>query len=105
MSTGLLYNGFGVRGYRYVRTKYVHGVLVQRVFMTLPGGNQSVCFHPKGLQKVAGPAHPVPVELSWRPTVMSENRRQTPRKPVTKFAHLQKKMEKQKVQVKKPRKK
>ena len=25
--------------------------------MTLPGGNQSVCFHPKGLQKVAGPAH------------------------------------------------
>ena len=25
MSTGLLYHGFGVRGYRYVRTKYVDG--------------------------------------------------------------------------------
>ena len=25
MSTGLLYHGFGIRGYRYVRTNYVHG--------------------------------------------------------------------------------
>jgi hypothetical protein len=33
---------------------------------------------------------------------MSKNQRQTPRKPATKFAHLQKKMQKQKVQVKKP---
>ena len=33
---------------------------------------------------------------------MSKNQRQTPRKPATKFAHLQKKMRKQKVQVKKP---
>jgi hypothetical protein len=32
---------------------------------------------------------------------MSKNQRQTPRKPATKFAHLQKKMQKQKVQVKK----
>jgi hypothetical protein len=46
---------------------------------------------------------------------MSENQRRTPRKPATKFAHLQKKIEKQKiqrhnvqrqkVQVRKPRKK
>jgi hypothetical protein len=33
---------------------------------------------------------------------MSKNQRQTPRKPATKFAHLRKKMEKQKVQGKKP---
>jgi len=33
---------------------------------------------------------------------MSKNQRQTPRKPASKFAHLQKKMRKQKVQVKKP---
>ncbi len=36
---------------------------------------------------------------------MPKNQRPTPRKPATKFAHLQKKMQKQKVQVKKPRKK
>ena len=37
---------------------------------------------------------------------MSKNERQGPRKPATKFAHLRKKMEKQKAQqVKKPRKK
>lgn len=33
---------------------------------------------------------------------MSKNQRQTQRKPATKFAHLQKKIRKQKVQVKKP---
>ena len=33
---------------------------------------------------------------------MSKNQRQTARKPATKFAHLQKKMQQQKVQVKKP---
>jgi hypothetical protein len=33
---------------------------------------------------------------------MSKNQRQTPRKPATKFSHLRKKMDKQKVQVKKP---
>ena len=33
---------------------------------------------------------------------MSKNQRRTARKPATKFAHLQKKMRKQKVQVKKP---
>ena len=43
-----------------------------------------------------------PVELGWRNVAMSKNQRQTPRKPATKFAHLQKKMQKQKVQVKKP---
>ena len=32
---------------------------------------------------------------------MSKNQRHTPRKPATKFAHLQKKMREQKVQVKK----
>lgn len=32
---------------------------------------------------------------------MSKNQCQTPRKPATKFAHLQKKMRRQKVQVKK----
>lgn len=32
---------------------------------------------------------------------MSKGQRQTPRKPATKFAHLRKKMEKAKVQVKK----
>jgi len=36
---------------------------------------------------------------------MSKNQRQPPRKPATKFAHLQKKMQKQKVQAKKARKK
>jgi len=36
---------------------------------------------------------------------MSQNQRQPPRKPATKFPHLQKKMQKQKVQAKKPRKK
>jgi hypothetical protein len=34
---------------------------------------------------------------------MSKNQRQTPRKPATKFANLRKKMQKQKVQVKKPK--
>jgi hypothetical protein len=38
-------------------------------------------------------------------TTMSKNQRQTPRKPATKFAHLRKKMQKQKVQIKQPRKK
>lgn len=42
------------------------------------------------------------IELEMRTTAMSKNQRQTPRKPATKFAHLQKKMQKQKVQVKKP---
>jgi hypothetical protein len=36
---------------------------------------------------------------------MSKNQRQTPRKPASKFAHLQKKMQKQKAQANKPRKK
>lgn len=38
---------------------------------------------------------------------MSKNQRQTPRKPATKFAHLRKKMEKQKVRItaKKPKQK
>jgi len=36
---------------------------------------------------------------------MSRNPRKTPRKPATKFAHLRKKMRKQKVQAKKPGKK
>ena len=36
---------------------------------------------------------------------MTKNQRQTPRKPATKFSHLRKKMEKQKVQVKQPKKK
>ena len=43
-----------------------------------------------------------PVELKTMAAAMSKNQRQTPRKPATKFAHLQKKMRKQKVQVKKP---
>jgi len=43
-----------------------------------------------------------PVELERRTAAMSKNQRQAPRKPATKFAHLQKKMQKQKVQVKKP---
>jgi hypothetical protein len=43
--------------------------------------------------------------LQRRIATMSRNERQTPRKPATKFAQLQKKMQKQKVQVKKPRKK
>lgn len=43
-----------------------------------------------------------PVEWQMRTTAMSKNQRQTPRKPATKFAHLQKKMQMQKVQVKKP---
>ena len=35
---------------------------------------------------------------------MSKNERQTPRTPATKFPHLQKKMQKQKVQVKQAKK-
>jgi hypothetical protein len=35
---------------------------------------------------------------------MSKGHRQTARKPATEYAHLRKKMQKQKVQVKKPRK-
>jgi len=48
---------------------------------------------------------PRPVEWRKRNPPMSKNQRQTPRKPATKFAHLRKKMENQKVQVKKPKKK
>jgi hypothetical protein len=36
---------------------------------------------------------------------MSKNQRQPPRKPATKFAHLRKKMQKQKAQANKLRKK
>ena len=36
---------------------------------------------------------------------MSKNQRKTARKPATKFAHLQKKIERQKVQAKKSKKK
>jgi hypothetical protein len=36
---------------------------------------------------------------------MSKKQRKTPREPATKFAHLQKKMQKQKAQAKKSRKK
>jgi hypothetical protein len=36
---------------------------------------------------------------------MSKNQRQTARKPATKFAHLQKKIQKQKVRARKPGKK
>ena len=48
---------------------------------------------------------PLSVELDGRNAAMSKNQRKTPRKPATKFAHIQKKMQKQKTQVKKPRKK
>jgi hypothetical protein len=41
--------------------------------------------------------------LDGRNADMSKNQRKTPRNPATKFAHLQKKM--QKAQVKKPRRK
>jgi len=37
-----------------------------------------------------------------RTAAMSKNQRQGPRKPATKFPNLQKKMQQQKVQVKKP---
>jgi hypothetical protein len=40
-----------------------------------------------------------------RITTMSKNQRQTSRKPATKFAHLRKKMQQAKTQVKQPRKK
>jgi hypothetical protein len=36
---------------------------------------------------------------------MSKNRRPTPRKPATKFTHLQKKMQKQKAQAEKSKRK
>jgi hypothetical protein len=45
------------------------------------------------------------IRLYVRTTAMANNRRQTPRKPATKFAHLQKRMQKQKTQVRRPRKK
>jgi hypothetical protein len=28
MSTGLLYHGFGIRGYKYLRTKYEEGAVI-----------------------------------------------------------------------------
>ena len=31
MSTSLLYHGFGVRGYRYVRTEYIRGGIVMTI--------------------------------------------------------------------------
>jgi hypothetical protein len=46
-----------------------------------------------------------PAELLWRTSAMSKGQRQTPRKPATKFAHLRKKMQQAKAQVKMPRKK
>jgi hypothetical protein len=46
-----------------------------------------------------------PVELERRIATMSKSQRQPPRKPATKFAHLRKKMQNQKKQAKKPRKK
>jgi len=36
---------------------------------------------------------------------MSKDKRQAPRKPATKFAHLRKKMQQAKIQVKQPRRK
>ena len=50
-------------------------------------------------------SRPSSIELTWRANTVSKNQRQTPRKPATKFAHLQKKMQKQKLQVKQPKKK
>jgi hypothetical protein len=47
---------------------------------------------------------PAPVELTGEDRHVSKNQRQPPRKPATKFAHLRKKMQKQKVQAKKSRK-
>lgn len=43
MSTSLLYHGFGVRGYRYVRTEYIKGGLLRR-FCGLPIGGKKVTF-------------------------------------------------------------
>ena len=42
MSTSLLYHGFGIRGYRYVRTEYVEGGIVFTIVqdpkkLSLPG--------------------------------------------------------------------
>src|SRR6267142_817561 len=43
MSTSLLYHGFGIRGYRYVATKYVGGAVVFRIGQDLSTCRCSAC--------------------------------------------------------------
>ena len=43
MSTSLLYHGFGIRGYRYVRTEYVDGEVVFRIEQDLSTCRCSAC--------------------------------------------------------------
>jgi hypothetical protein len=43
MSTSLLYHGFGVRGYRYVRTDYVGGRVIVAVEQKLEGCRCAAC--------------------------------------------------------------
>lgn len=43
MSTSLLYHGFGIRGYRYVRTEYVAGEVVFRIEQDIVTCRCSVC--------------------------------------------------------------
>ena len=50
MSTSLLYHGFGVRGYRYVKTKYVAG----EVIFTMEQPRESYCCSVCGSENVIG---------------------------------------------------
>ena len=59
MSTSLLYHGFGIRGYRYVNTKYVAGRIVFRVTQEADSCQCSAC----GSSEVAPRGH---VERKFR---------------------------------------
>ena len=50
MSTSLLYHAFGVRGYRYVKTKYVGG----EVIFTIEQPRESYCCSACGSEDVIG---------------------------------------------------
>ena len=50
MSTSLLYHGFGIRGYRYVRTEYERG----GVIFTIERPRESYCCSACGSEQVIG---------------------------------------------------
>ena len=50
MSTSLLYHGFGVRGYKYVKTEYVEG----EVIFTIEQPRESYCCSACGSEDVIG---------------------------------------------------
>ncbi len=63
MSPSLLYHGFGIRGYRYIRTDYREGGVVFTISQDLETCRCSVCgsrnVHPKG--RIAREFRAVPI--------------------------------------------